>query len=213
MSLGHVIAPQNHCVAFFDVGVVVSRLVDTEYLIETNHGTCHAETCVRIKVVGTPAGFHEFAGSISFRNGVLAAAEDSHACRSFFFVNTFELVSHFGEGFVPCHRFELTVLIEFTVGATHQRLCQTILTVKDLGIEITFNTVQTSVNRCIGVALSGNHTAVFNADLKTAACTAEAAYAFCPNDFTFAALDCSSSDFAQRDTDGHSRRSSNTGFQ
>lgn len=57
-------------------------------------------------------------------------------------------------------------------------LCQTILTVEDLGIEIAFNAVQTSVYRCIGVALSCDNASVFDADLKTAACTAEAAYAF-----------------------------------
>lgn len=64
---------------------------------------------------------YEFAGCVSFRNGVLAAAEDGDACRSFFLINTFELVCHFGEGFVPCHRFKLTVLIKFAVSAAHQR--------------------------------------------------------------------------------------------
>ena len=213
MGFGHVVAPQDHCVALFDIGVVVCRFIDTEHLIETDHSARHAKTCVRVKVVGTPAGFYEFAGCVSFRNGVLAAAEDGDACRSFFLINTFELVCHFGEGFVPCHRFKLTVLIKFAVSAAHQRLCQTILTVEDLGIEIAFNAVQTSVYRCIGVALSCDNASVFDADLKTAACTAEAAYAFCPNDLTFAALNCGSSDFAQRDANRHRCGCSNTGFQ
>ena len=213
MSLGHVIAPQNHCVAFFNVGVIVSRLVDTKYLVKTNHSARHTETGIRVNVVRTPTGFYEFAGCISFRNGVLTAAQNCNACRSFFLVNTFELIRHFGEGLVPCHRFKLSVLIEFPVCTAHQRLCQTVLSVKNLGIEITFNTVQAPVNGCVWVAFCGNNTAILYADLKPAACPAETAYAFRPNDSAFAALNRSFSNFAQRYTNRHSCRCSHSGFQ
>ena len=68
------------------------------------------------------------------------------------------------EGFVPGYLGKLAVLIELAVLLAQQRFGQAILAVHDLGQEITLDAGQALVDRCIGVALGGDHPAILDAN-------------------------------------------------
>ena len=180
VRFGHVVAPENHRVAFFDVIIDVHRFVHAEGLVEAHHGGSHAKTSVGVNVVGTEAGLQELGSRVGFGNRVLPRTDDGYAFRSLGLVDTAELAFHFVEGLFPAHGHELTVLVELAVLHAHERARQTILTVEDLGVEVALDAVQAAIDGSIRVAFRGDDAAVHRADLQTAAGTAEAADALVP---------------------------------
>ena len=180
VRFGHVVAPENHRVAFFDVIIDVHRFVHAEGLVEAHHGGSHAKTSVGVDVVGTEAGLQELGSRVGFGNRVLPRTDDGYAFRSLGLVDTAELTFHFVEGLFPAHGHELTVLVELAVLHAHERARQTILTVEDLGVEVALDAVQAAIDGSIRVAFRGDDAAVHRADLQTAAGTAEAADALVP---------------------------------
>jgi len=180
VGLGHVVAPEDHRVGELDVAVVVGGLVDAEGLVEAHDSGRHAESGVRVDVVGAEAALPELRGGVGLGNGVLAGAHERDARGPLFGVDTLELARHFVEGLVPGDGFELAVLVELAVGAAHERLRQTVPAVHDLGVEVALDAVEAAVDGRVGVALRGDDAAVADADLEAAARAAEAAHAPVP---------------------------------
>ena len=182
VRFGHVVAPEHHRVALFDVAVDVGRFIDAEGLIKAHHGRGHAKACVGVDVVAAETGLHELARHVGFGNRVLARAHDRNALGALLFIDAAELALHLVEGLLPGDGFELAVFVVLAVGAAHQRLREAVLTVEDLGVEVALDAVEAAVDRRIGVALGGDDTPVEGAYLQAAARAAEAADALSPDD-------------------------------
>ena len=182
VGFGHVVAPEHHRVALFNIGVDVAGFVNAEGLIKAHNGGSHTEARIRVNVVGAEPSLHEFTGAVRFRNRVLAGTDDGDAFRTLCVVGAAQLFLHFVESYFPAHRLKAPVLVEFAVLLTHQGLREAVLAVENLGVEVTLNAVKTAVHRGFGVTLGGHDAAVEGADLQAAARAAEAADALLPAD-------------------------------
>ena len=141
MGFGHVVAPEHHRVAFFQVVVVVGRFVHTERLIKTDDRGRHAEACVGIDVVGAEPRLHQFACAVGFGNGVLAGTRDRDAGGAFLFVHAPHLTRHFVQSHVPRDGREFAVLVVVPVRHAHQGLREAVFAVENLGVEVPFDAV------------------------------------------------------------------------
>ena len=165
VGFSHVVAPEHHRVALFNIGVDVAGFVNAEGLIKAHNGGSHTEARIRVNVVGAEPGLHEFTGAVRFRNRVLAGTDDGDAFRTLCLVGAAQLFLHFVESLFPAHRLKAPVLVEFAVLLTHQGLREAVLAVENLGVEVTLNAVKTAVHRGFGVTLGGHDAAVEGADL------------------------------------------------
>ena len=91
------------------------------------------------------------------------------------------MFGHFGQGRFPRHSFETAILVELSILHAHQRASEAVLAIKDFGVEVALDTVEASVDRCVGIALGSNNAAISDAYLQAAAGAAKAADALVPS--------------------------------
>ena len=212
VRFGHVVAPEHHGVALFDVVIDVHRFVHTEGLVKAHHGRGHAKTRVGVDVVGAETGLEKLGGRVGFGNRVLARADDGHAFGALGLVDASELTFHFVERRLPAHGHELAVLVELAVLHTHQRLREAVLSVENLGVEVALDAVQTAVDGRVGIALGGDDAPVHGADLQTAARTAEAAHTLVPGNARVNALGSLGAGLRDGKSHRHGGRGGNAGL-
>ncbi len=139
-------------------------------------------TRIRVDVVRAETSLEQFRGGIAFPDGPLTRSKHADRFWSFLFQGGFKLLFHHIEGLFPAHRRKLAVFVIAAVFHAQHRLRQTIFTVHDFGQEVAFNAVQTTVDRRVGVALAGDHTALLRSHQHTATRSAKTARRFIPFD-------------------------------
>ena len=182
MHLGHICTPEDEHIRVLQIIIAAHRLIDTETADERSDSGGHAVACVWLQTVGAEACFHQFGGSITLPHGPLTGTEHTDALGTLGFARGDPFLSHGLERFLPGHRLEFSVLVVYSVGFAQQRLGEAVFTVENLRQEVSFNTVETLVDRSIRVSLTGDNLSVLDAHQDTAAGAAVTAGRLVPAD-------------------------------
>ena len=159
----------------FEIVIAAHRLVDAKGAHEGHGGRGHAVARIGVKVVRAEAAAHQLRCRIALHHRPLAGSEHADAFRALGLEHLLDPGGHGVEGLVPGYRLELAFLVEDAICLAHQGRGQAVVSVHDLGQEITFDAVQAAVDLGLHVAMGGDDLAFLDADHDAAAGAAKAA--------------------------------------
>ena len=181
MHFSHIGAPGHNRIRQFNVVITTGRFIDPICLDEPDHCRSHTMAGVGIEIVGTESGFHQFGHGVAFLHGVLTGSENRNAGGAQLGQAFPHLFFNFIIGFLPGYGFEFAVFTEITVFVhPHQRLFQPVGPVHDLGIEISFDAIQSPVDRSSRISFYSHNFFVFCGHHDAATGAAKTAYCFVP---------------------------------